>query len=80
MDEMKKFVYEKKFSADWIYTYQTKAARDAEQTAGQPNFRQLYDISKTPTLYLLDEHKRIIAKQLSIEQFDDIINTKMKNK
>ncbi len=80
MDEMKKFVYEKKFSADWIYTYQTKAARDAEQTAGQPNFRQLYDISKTPTLYLLDEDKRIIAKQLSIEQFDDIINTKMKNK
>jgi thiol-disulfide isomerase/thioredoxin len=80
MDELKKFVHEKKFSADWVYTYQTKAARDAEQTAGQPNFRQLYDISKTPTLYLLDEDKRIIAKQLSIEQFDDIINAKIKNK
>ncbi len=79
-DEMKKFVNEKKFSSDWIFVYQAKAVRDAEQAAGQPNFRQLYDVSKTPTLYLLDEQKRIIAKQLSIEQFDDLINAKMKNK
>ncbi len=78
MDELKKFVTEKHLSADWIHVYQPKAERDAEQAAGQPNFRQLYDVFKTPTLYLLDEKKNIIAKQLSIEQFDDLIIAKLK--
>ncbi|MEN9298244.1 MAG: hypothetical protein RLZZ429_557, partial [Bacteroidota bacterium] len=50
----------------------------AEERAGVPNYRQLYDIFKTPTLYLLDKDKRIIAKQLSLEQFDDLITTKSK--
>ena len=78
MDELKKFVNEKHLSADWNFVYQPKAERDAEQTAGQPNFRQLYDVYKTPTLYLLDDKKNIIAKQLSIEQFDDLIAAKLK--
>jgi len=78
MDELKKFVSEKHLNADWIHVYQPKAERDAEQAAGQPNFRQLYDVFKTPTLYLLDEKKNIIAKQLSIEQFDDLIIAKLK--
>ncbi len=77
-EDLKKFVEEKKFSADWLYTHQTKAARDAEQKAGLPNFRQLYDVFKTPTLYLLDEKKQIIAKQLTLEQFDDLIAAKLK--
>jgi hypothetical protein len=29
---------------------------------------------------LLDDKKRIIAKQLSLEQFDDVIAAKLKNK
>jgi thiol-disulfide isomerase/thioredoxin len=78
MPELKKFVNEKKLSSDWIHVYQPKEERDAEQAAGQPNFRQLYDVLKTPTLYLLDEKKNIIAKQLSVEQFDDLIMTKLK--
>jgi len=80
MDELKQFVKEKKFSPDWIYTYQTKEAREEEQKANQPNYRQLYDVFKTPTIYLLDEQKHIIAKQLSLEQFDDLITAKLKNK
>lgn len=71
----KKFINEKKLSG-WIHTYQTRAAKEAEERAGLPNYRQLYDIFKTPTLYLLDKDKRIIAKQLSLEQFDDLITTK----
>jgi thiol-disulfide isomerase/thioredoxin len=80
LQELKKFVQEKKLDAGWIYTSQTKEAREAEQQAGLPNFRQLYDVYKTPTLYLLDDKKRIIAKQLSIEQFNDIITAKIKLK
>ena len=79
MGELKKFVTEKHLSSDWIHVYQSKEEREAEQATGQPNFRQLYDVLKTPTLYLLDEKKNIIAKQLSIEQFDDLIMTKLKN-
>ncbi|OIR04997.1 thiol-disulfide oxidoreductase ResA [mine drainage metagenome] len=78
MPELKKFVSEKHLSSDWSYVYEPKSERDAQQAAGLPNFRQLYDVSKTPTLYLLDEKKNIIAKQLSIEQFDDLIMAKLK--
>jgi len=75
----KKFIAEKSLQ-NWYHVYQTKAARIAEEKAGQPSYKQLYDVFKTPTLYLLDKDKRIIAKQLSIQQFDDLIVTKMKPK
>jgi len=72
----KQFLVEKQISKDWIQAYQTKEARDAEQKAGAPNYRQLFDIFKTPTLYLLDKDKRIMAKQLTIEQFDALMDAK----
>jgi thiol-disulfide isomerase/thioredoxin len=75
----KKFLAEKKISASWTQAYQTKEARAKEEKAGLPNYKQLYDVFKTPTVYLLDKDKRIIAKQLSIEQFDDLIAVKLKN-
>jgi proline dehydrogenase len=50
------------------------------EKAGQPNYRQLYDIYKTPTIYLLDKDKRIIAKHLSLEQFNELIEAKRKSK
>jgi thiol-disulfide isomerase/thioredoxin len=78
--ELKKFVQEKNMDKGWVYTSQTKEARDEEQKAGLPNYRQLYDVYKTPTMYLLDDAKRIIAKQLSLEQFNDIISAKLKGK
>jgi len=77
-DELKKFAKEKNLSPDWIYTSQPKAAFDAEQAAGKANFRQLYDVFKTPTLYLLDDKKHIIAKQLTELQFDDVMTARSK--
>lgn len=78
LPEWKRFMKEKSLSPDWIQAYETKAAKTAVESAGKPNYRQLYDIYKTPTLYLLDKDKRIIAKQLSLSQFDDLIETKRK--
>lgn len=78
MKEMKTFVNEKKFSTDWVHTYQKKSDMEADATAGRPNFRQLYDVTKTPTMYLLDDQKRIIGKMLSLEQFDNLIEAKLK--
>jgi len=75
----KKFMSEKKLSPTWTQAYQTKASRTAEEKAGKPNYKQLYDVYKTPTIYLLDKDKRIIAKQLSLEQFNDLIDAKIKS-
>ena len=75
----KKFLVEKKISNTWTQAYQTKASRTAEEKAGKPNYKQLYDVYKTPTIYLLDKDKRIIAKQLSLDQFNDLIDAKIKS-
>ncbi len=74
----KRFLAEKSISREWTQVYETKEARTAGEKAGVPNYRQLYDVYKTPTVYLLDKDKHIIAKQLSLEQFDDLIETKRK--
>lgn len=72
------FLKDKKISTDWVNVYQTKAMADAEQAQQKPSFKQLYDVYVTPTMVLLDKEKRIIAKKLTIEQFNDFIDVKMK--
>jgi len=37
------------------------------------NFRNLYNIYSTPTIYLLDKDKKIIAKRIGAESLDDLI-------
>lgn len=80
LHEMKKFIKEKDLSKDWYYTYETKAAKEATEKAGVPNFRQAYDLNKTPVFYVLDADKRILGKQLTIYQIDDLIARKLKMK
>ena len=63
---------------DWIHVYETTAQRDAGYAAGKANYRQLYDVYQTPILYLLDKDKRIIAKKLTYDQIDEVLNVKMK--
>ena len=63
---------------DWINVYQTTAQHDAVVAAGRPDYRQLYDVYQTPVLYLLDKDKRIVAKKLTYQQVDEVINLKMK--
>ena len=76
-DGWKKFIQENKLK-DWAHIYQPKKVKDDEAKRGVANFRQLYDVYKTPTLYLLDSNKRIIGKMLSIEQFDEVLTAKIK--
>jgi hypothetical protein len=65
--------------SDWTHVYETKEHQEATEKAGQPGFRQLYDVYQTPTIYLLDKEKRIIAKKLSYEQLDEVINLKLQH-
>lgn len=54
---------------DWINVW------DANYNS---NFRALYDISSTPTVYLLDQDKKIIAKRISVETLGQILNDLLK--
>lgn len=65
---------------EWAHVYQPKEQREKENAQGIMNFRQAYDVYKTPTLYLLDDQKRIIAKHLDIEGFDEVLYQKIKAK
>lgn len=63
---------------DWKHVYQLPSQAAADEAAGRPSYRQLYDVYSTPLLYLLDEDKRIVAKKLTYLQLDEIIDLKLK--
>lgn len=63
--------------SDWIHAYQPEEMKQADYAAGRANFRQLYDIVSTPKLFLLDKEKRILAKQLTFDQLDDLLQRKI---
>ena len=64
--------------SDWTHVYQTKDMADAERVANRAGFRQLYDITQTPILYLLDKEKRIVGKKLTWLQLNDLLMVKSK--
>lgn len=66
----------RKLSPEWIHVHQTDAMRKEEEKAGKPNFRQLYDMRSTPTIYLLDKEKRIIGKNISVNDVDKLLQQK----
>lgn len=74
-----KFIQENNLK-DWIHVYQTDETKKAITDSQRPGYKQLYDITQTPTLYLLDKEKRIIAKKLTLQQMDDLLQTKLRNK
>ena len=63
----------------WINVYQTEEQMKENEAAKKPSYKQLYDVTQTPTLYLLDKDKRIIAKKLTWQQIDDLLEMKIKN-
>ncbi|MEO8861651.1 MAG: redoxin domain-containing protein [Ginsengibacter sp.] len=64
----------------WINVYQTEEQKKIIEDAKKPPYKQLYDVTQTPTLYLLDKDKRIIAKKLTWQQMDDLLQMKINNK
>ena len=43
-------------------------------------YKILYDIYSTPVVYLLDENKKIIAKRIGVDQLNEIIEMRLKQK
>ena len=66
-DKWLKYIEEKQY--DWINV--------ADFELRSP-FRELYDISSTPKVFLLDKNKKIIAKHINHEQLDMILERKLK--
>lgn len=72
-----KFIREHQLNG-WTHVYQLPGVKDAEYAANKPGYKQLYDVYQTPVLYLLDENKHIVAKKLSHDQLDELLQLKMK--
>ncbi|MDR0711553.1 MAG: DUF5106 domain-containing protein [Prevotellaceae bacterium] len=67
---------------DWIYAWDGVEGVDSK---GNPttfsvgsDFRTFYDIRSTPTVFLLDKNKKIIAKRMSVEALEKILSVEMK--
>jgi thiol-disulfide isomerase/thioredoxin len=71
------FIAERKL-AGWTHVYYSKFLEKTRVDSNLPGYLQLYDVQQFPTLYLLDKDKRIIAKKLSFDQVDEIIQLKKK--
>lgn len=66
-DKWKNFI--KTFELDWLNYADMKY---------QSNFRIQYDTRTTPTIYILDKDKRIIAKKLDVEQIQGFIEEQIR--
>ena len=69
-DRNKWLDYVNKNNLEWIQV------NDPTNSSG---FRDKYDIWATPLIFLLDEDKRIIAKRITVEQAEEIINRQLAN-
>ncbi|HEV7620426.1 MAG TPA: thioredoxin-like domain-containing protein, partial [Flavisolibacter sp.] len=64
---------------DWVNVYYSKTDDQARINSGVPGYAQLYDVQSFPTLYLLDKDKHIIAKKITFDQVDEILQHRLKN-
>ncbi len=81
-DKWKKFIREKNL-LDWTNVSDTPAIMQQDSaskliwkgttTLQSLNFRKTYDVSSTPKVFLMDSDHRIIAKQLSAEQLEELL-------
>lgn len=49
-------------------------------TPGNLDYKDLYNVYTTPTIYILDENKKILAKKIGVHQAEEIINADIKRK
>jgi thiol-disulfide isomerase/thioredoxin len=63
---------------DWTNVYYSKEDEKSRIAAGIPGYSQLYDAQTVPAVYLLDKEKRIVAKKLTWQQTDEILQIKLK--
>jgi len=70
--EWRKYLAKHEFK-NWINLYEPITMRELRARNGLPSYLQLYNAYQTPTMFLLDKDKNILAKRLTIEQFDNML-------
>ncbi len=68
---------------DWkkfIKDYKLEEINNGYDYTSKHDFRTEYDVFQTPTIYVLDKNKKIIARKMPIEQLDDFFNFYLRNK
>ncbi|GHB72434.1 TlpA family protein disulfide reductase [Persicitalea jodogahamensis] len=67
---------------DWkkfIKDYKLEELSNGFDYTYKHDFRTEYDVYTTPTIYVLDKNKKIIARKMPIEQLDDFFNFYLRN-
>ena len=65
---------------EFIQKYHTEHFINTIDVYNYSKFRDKYDIYSTPTVYLLDKDKKIIAKRLDLEQLKELLNRHINQK
>lgn len=66
--------YDKKKISNFVYTYKTGPLLNLWDAKGKYYFRNNFDVYSTPTNYILDKDKRIIARRIPVDKLEDFIN------
>ncbi len=67
---------------DWkkfIKDYKLEELSNGYDYTYKHDFRTEYDVYTTPTIYVLDKSKKVIARKMPIEQLDDFFNFYLRN-
>jgi len=67
---------------DWkkfIKDYKLEELSNGYDYTFKHDFRTEYDVFTTPSIYVLDKNKKIIARKMPIEQLDDFFNFYLRN-
>jgi peroxiredoxin len=60
-----------------IKTYGLETALNVQDHYRRSGFQDLYDIRSTPRLFLLDKDKKIMAKQITVQQMEEILSREL---
>ena len=69
-------VYTQAKEADWqqfIETHQLEDWINVYDPRNMTNYRNLYNITSTPQIYILDKDKKILAKKIAVSQIEEIV-------
>ena len=58
----------------FLTTYHLEELINTFDTLKQYDFNRKFDVVTTPTIYVLDKNKKIIARKMPVDQLDDFLN------
>jgi thiol-disulfide isomerase/thioredoxin len=66
--------YDTKKMNNFVHTYKTQPLLNLWDSKGKYYFRNNFDVYSTPTNYILDKDKKIIARRIPVDKLEDFLN------